>query len=69
MLRDARIATSRNVAFSTSASVRGTFRRAAFALACGHRVGEPQLVDVKRDDLVVGVEVTGVSTRPAAMAC
>lgn len=29
-------------------------------LACGHRAGEPQLADVRRDELVVGIEVTGV---------
>ena len=32
----------------------------ALALACGRTTGELPLVDVKRDDLVVGVEVTGV---------
>lgn len=32
----------------------------ALGLACGRTAGEPRLVEVKRDDLVVGVEVTGV---------
>jgi multidrug resistance efflux pump len=32
----------------------------ASGLACGHRGGELPLVDVKRDELVIGVEVTGV---------
>jgi multidrug resistance efflux pump len=29
------------------------------AVGCSHAVGDPALVDVRRDDLVVGVEVTG----------
>lgn len=29
-------------------------------MACGHRAGGPPLAEVKRDELVVGVEVTGV---------
>jgi len=33
---------------------------AAALAACGRAAGEPPLVEVKRDDLVVGVEVTGV---------
>jgi HlyD family secretion protein len=33
---------------------------AASMLGCSHATGEPQLVDIRRDDLVVGVEVTGV---------
>ncbi|HEX2685029.1 MAG TPA: HlyD family efflux transporter periplasmic adaptor subunit [Kofleriaceae bacterium] len=33
---------------------------AAAGLACDHRPGEPPLADVKRDELVVGIEVTGV---------
>jgi HlyD family secretion protein len=33
---------------------------AALGLACGRAGSDPQLADVKRDDLVVGVEVTGV---------
>ena len=32
----------------------------ALVLGCGHRGAAPQLADVKRDDLVVGVEVEGV---------
>jgi HlyD family secretion protein len=33
---------------------------AALGLACGRSAGEPSFVEVKRDDMVVGVEVTGV---------
>jgi HlyD family secretion protein len=32
----------------------------ALGLGCGHRAGELPLADVKRDELVVGIEVTGV---------
>jgi HlyD family secretion protein len=32
----------------------------ALGPACGHTAGDPPLVEVKRDNLVVGVEVTGV---------
>lgn len=33
---------------------------AAFGLACGRAASGPHLADVRRDDLVVGVEITGV---------
>jgi HlyD family secretion protein len=33
---------------------------AVLGLGCGHQAGEPPLAEVRRDELVVGVEVTGV---------
>lgn len=47
----------------TRAMTRGRLAAAvvlACGLACGHRGRELPLVDVKRDELVIGVEVTGV---------
>jgi HlyD family secretion protein len=40
--------------------VRRAFVLGVLGLACGHRAGEPPLAEVKRDELVVGIEVTGV---------
>jgi len=38
----------------------GTFASGLLGLACKRTAGEPLLVEVKRDDMVVGIEVTGV---------
>jgi multidrug efflux pump subunit AcrA (membrane-fusion protein) len=40
--------------------VRRALALGVLGLGCGHRAGEPPLAEVKRDALVVGIEVTGV---------